>query len=188
MFASKDLPAGTIIAEEQSLIRLLGFDIQTPKGDPHHSDIVETLELQFRELELQEEEEFLKSLEPFPGTQLGEAEQALNLMQKYGINVFHPVFANCTALFRNICRVNHSCDNANTWLSTFRSYQEEYSNGRLTAQRDIKIGEEILIDYTYSAWRNEDKMEMFGKYQFHCSRDTCASCYSFLDESTEPVE
>ncbi|KAE9373209.1 hypothetical protein N431DRAFT_544312 [Stipitochalara longipes BDJ] len=151
MFAAKDIHVGTVIAEEQSLVRLLAFDVQTTEDDPFYHDIVGTLTRQFVQLDSQGEVEFIDSLEPFLEPQLGEGARLLNIMRKYGFESFHPEFTHSTALFRNICRVNHSCDFSNACLMSFDSL--DCSNGSLTAQREIGIGEEVLVDYTTVAWR-----------------------------------
>jgi len=88
MFAAKDLPTGTVIAEEESLARLLSFDVHTTCDDPCYSDIVDDLNTQFVQLAENGHGEFLESLKPFDDPLLFEADHTLKVMRKYGLKFF----------------------------------------------------------------------------------------------------
>ena len=172
MFATTNISTGRVITEEQSLIRLLCFDVCATEDDPSYRDMVETLTYQFDHLALPEDRAFTENLEPF----YGEESFVLRVMRKYGFEAYHSECFPCTALFRDICRVNHSCDSANAYIVNLGD-ENDSSIGRLTASRAIEIGEEILIDYTVLGWALLEKGEMLKKYRFVCSRSSCQSCY-----------
>jgi hypothetical protein len=172
MFATTDIPKGKIITEEQSLIRLLCFDVCATEDDPSYRDMVETLTYQFDHLASPVDRAFTENLEPF----YGEESFVLRVMRKYGFEAYHSECFPCTALFRDICRANHSCDRANAYIVNLGN-ENDSSTGRLTASRAIEIGEEILIDYTVLGWALVEKGEMLKKYRFVCSRSSCKSCY-----------
>lgn len=192
MFASRNIPDGAVIVEEQSLLRLLCFDLYARPQDHHaYNAVIDTLNQQFESLST-EDRHFIETLEPFLGEETYEQSVArldlfhdecpfiLRIMKKYGFEAYHQDFFHCAALFQNICRVNHACDFSNAWLDNWGN-QNDWSTGTLRARRDIKEGEEILLDYTHLGGKVYDKMEVLRKYRFICAYWACTSCYAAFD-------
>jgi hypothetical protein len=173
MFATNDIPDGTVIVEEDSLVRAICFDVHASAPDDDHlyQDMVNTLKHQLDYMVLQEDRRFIESLEPFDG----EEPFLLRVMRKYGLEGYHPDYFHCTSLYRDICRVNHSCDERNAILGN-HGEENDWTTGRLVAKRDIKMGEEILIDYGLLGGKVRARMEVFQKYRFICGWSTCRSC------------
>jgi hypothetical protein len=172
MFATKDILDGDIIVEEESLVRLLCFDVHTPahEDDPYYQEMIQTLKHQLEYFVGDEDMQFIESLEPFDG----EEPFILKVMRKYGLEAYHPDYYHCTALYRDICRVNHSCNGSNAILGT-QDRQNDWTTGQLAARRDIKKGEEILIDYTSLGGKVRASSEVFQKYRFFCVLSICRS-------------
>jgi hypothetical protein len=172
MFAAKDIARGEIIAEEDFIIRLLCFDVYASEeeGEAQYQVKIGTLRHQFdRLVDIQPADGlFVQNLEPFDG----EEPFIERVMRKYGFEAYHPSFFHCTALYRDICRVNHCCDNPNASLKN-HSAENDWSTGRLAAIKDIANGEEILINYTVMERKRLDKKDVCHKYGFIC---TCSEC------------
>lgn len=173
MFATKDIRDGDVIVEEDSLVRLLCFDSHTPahEYDLYYQEMIQTLKHRLEYFVGEEDKQFIESLEPFDS----EEPFILRVMRKYGLEAYHPDYFHCTALYRDICRVNYSCDGSNAILGT-QDRQNDWTTGKLAARRDIKKGEEILIDYTSLGGKVRARMEVFQKYRFICGWSTCRSC------------
>ena len=174
MFATKDITSGEIIVEEDFLIRLLCLDVYDSEyeGETQYQEKIETLRHQFDRLDEAQpaDRAFIDCLEPFDG----EEPFIERVLRKYGLEAYHPSFFHCTALYRNICRVNHCCDKPNASLKN-HSAQNDWSTGRLSATQDIANGEEILIDYTVMERKRLNKEDVFQNYRCIC---TCSACSS----------
>jgi SET domain len=188
MFAAMNIPPGALICEEEPLIRALCFDIFTSQHDDGflYQEVIGTLMHQYSRMQSPIDHLFVQRLEPHDG----EEPFILRVMRKYGLETQHLDYFHCTALYRNICRVNHSCHDANAFLSSRHGPENDWEVGSLKASRYIFAGEEILLDYTVLGGKRVHKRDVFQKYKFHCSCTTCNPCppYEYLQQQDWDVE
>jgi hypothetical protein len=172
MFATRDIAKFEIIVEEYCLIRLLCLDVHASEqeGEAQYQQKIDTLRYQFDRLDVTQPSDrfFIEELETFDG----EEPFIERVMKKFAFPAYHPDYIYCTALYRDICRVNHCCDKPNASLGNHNA-ENDWSRGTLAAIQPIARGEEILIDYRAVQWRHLYKFDVFRKYGFIC---TCSAC------------
>jgi hypothetical protein len=172
MFTTRDIAKDEIIVEEDFLIRLLCLDVHASEeqGEDQYQQKIEILRHQFDQLDETQPSDryFIEGLE----TRDGEEPFILRVLRKYGFEAYHPDYFHCTALYRDISRVNHCCDKPNASLTNHNA-GNDWSTGTLTAIQPITQGEEILIDYTAMERKRLEKRDVLRKYGFIC---TCSLC------------
>lgn len=75
-----------------------------------------------------------------------------------------------SAVFENVCRVNHSC-----WPNAMWAWNEGLGHMEITALRDLDQGEEVLISYIsfgeeIDVFRRRERM---AKWHFLCYCQRC---------------